>query len=130
MSANVDLFVRVLAQIEKHPGTWDQTEYRRQHRCGTAYCFAGTAIHLSGVAWRLDSGSDLFVDSGDMAPDVAADLLGIGRNISYHEDPGGLFNAANTLCDLYRISAQHCGLDEQVLRDKVAAEVADGAVQQ
>lgn len=67
MSANVDLFVRVLAQIEK---------------------------------WRSRQSST------------------------------PLFNAANTLCDLYRISAQHCGLDEQVLRDKVAAEVADGAVQQ
>jgi hypothetical protein len=107
---NHDLFVRVLAQIEKHPETWNQRAF-----CGTAMCFAGHAVALSGEEWTDDN--------------RAAALLGIPAwydpsRPSSAFYPDHIFEGDNTLSDLYVKSADILGLDEQVLRDKVAAEVA------
>jgi hypothetical protein len=115
---NHQLFVDVLAQIEKHPETWDQDTF-----CGTAMCFAGHAVALAGEQWTCD--------------ERAADLLGIPRWFSdeyvvahgSHFYPDHPFGGDNTLHDLYRISADILGIDPGVLREKVAATVADGANQ-
>lgn len=45
--ANNDLLQRTLAQIEAHPETWNQNRWARRTACGTAYCFAGTALALT-----------------------------------------------------------------------------------
>ena len=56
MSANVDLFVRVLAQIEKHPETWNQSVWD----CGTAACFAGWTVRLGAA---VDNAHPSYSDS-------------------------------------------------------------------
>jgi len=135
---NAELFVAVLAQIEKHPETWDQNDWR----CESGMCFAGWACDLSGVRWANPAeatyGAAQIVhgDSTFSAADLAVRLLGLADTYSeftddYHYGSGAqhLFHAANTLDDLYRISAGWLGLDETVLREKVAAVVADGSVQ-
>lgn len=130
---NTDLFVAVLAQIEKHPETWDQMSYK--NLCGTAHCFAGWVCVLNEERFadgiRLEASKNTERFGTHYAPQVAIGLLGIEDSAWGHwlEDPGDLFNESNTLDDLYRISADLLGLDEQVLRDKVAAEVADGQTQ-
>ena len=106
---NHELFVQVLAQIERTPERWRQQFYQSRTPCGTAFCFAGWAIALTEGP---DGELERYFDSMK-----AEKLLGI--NDPMH----GLFFATNTKDDLYRISAHLMGLDEQVLRDKVAAEV-------
>lgn len=116
---NTELFIKVLAQIEKHPETWDQATFG--YGCGTPKCFAGWAVHLSGV--ELAASATMSV--------TAERLLGLpGPTYIDCVEQQHLFDADNTFDDLYRISADLLGLDEQVLREKVAAEVADGGVQQ
>lgn len=122
---NHQLFVDVLAQIEKHPETWDQRAFpsRGGPPCGTSFCFAGHAVARSGEEWQFDAGRR------------AAELLGIEWRTPRVDGAvewmlgNPLFDANNTLDDLYRISAELLGLDEQVLRDKVRDAVADGATQ-
>ncbi len=67
---NAALAYRVLDHIEAHPETWDQENW-----CGTAQCFAGWAVALSGETpddWQnvLVDGQLVFV------ADRAAELLG------------------------------------------------------
>lgn len=56
---NLDLTVRVLAQIERDPSSHDQRNWASQRQddgCGTAYCMAGWACVLAGeaVEWTTD----------------------------------------------------------------------------
>lgn len=44
---NVDLLQRTLTHIRQHPETWDQGMWVNE--CGTAFCFAGHAVNLSGL---------------------------------------------------------------------------------
>lgn len=127
---NHELFVKVLAQIEREPQAWDQQQFAHKRDCGTAYCFAGWACVLDGWQFYIDTHPNsgvigLVVERGEeseCASDVAEDLLGIGG--WGDDDHPHLFDSGNTLADLYRLSADLLGVDEQVLRDKVQAEVA------
>lgn len=48
MDFNADLARKVLDHIRRHPETWDQGSWVSTQDCGTAYCFAGHALVLSG----------------------------------------------------------------------------------
>jgi hypothetical protein len=134
---NDALFVKVLAQIEKHPETWTQSLWR----CSSGMCFAGWACDLTGAQWcaaadSFDSDEILATSpQEDSAYDWdgrwcvppesrAAAVLGLASAGDLCAPRRGLFNADNSLDDLYRISAEHMGIDAQVLRDKVRAEAA------
>jgi hypothetical protein len=133
---NHDLFVKVLAQIEREPERWEQSTYSHNGDCGTAYCFAGWAATLTGGKWvssttlvpqREDAGKPVYSEiacwpGSTTAWDRAIRVLGIDFKDAFGER--GLFEGGNTLNDLYRLSADILGIDEQVLRDKVAAEVS------
>lgn len=85
----------ILAKPEAH----NQEFYARRTECGTAYCFAGTALVLSGedfafssnhygeVSWDLASGKPLFI--------TACMILGIRP-----DDAMTLFHGDNTVEDL------------------------------
>lgn len=118
---NLELFLDVFAQIEKHPETWDQSLYINV-QCGTAYCFAGWACELSGRPLNRYG----FTEDERLADEVANELLGTD---GWRAGPAPLYSGGNELADLYRIVASILNLDETVLRDKVAARVADGATQ-
>ena len=108
---NDELFVKVLAQIEREPQRWDQSDFGMHldpTDCGTAFCFAGWAVHLSGRS-RAEWAEHVNLDS---------EVLGLRPT-----EASRLFFCHNNLNDLYRVSAAFMGIDEQVLRDKVAAEL-------
>jgi hypothetical protein len=46
---NHELFVKVLAQIEREPQRWSQSSFAAQLDCGTAFCFAGWATAINGL---------------------------------------------------------------------------------
>lgn len=76
---NVENFKKVLAQIEAHPETWDQTHWH----CGTKHCFAGHAQNLArGIVWTGRTFGD------------ARNYLGLTDN-----EAGYLFNIWRTLRD-------------------------------
>lgn len=121
---NTQLFIDVLAQIEREPEKWDQGKWRSA--CGTSHCFAGWAIQITepltvwSKAWCIGGMSyKIRTEKGGwrQADRQACDYLGLPI------DDQELFSPGNTLDDLYRISADLLGLDETVLREKVAAEV-------
>lgn len=64
---NKPLLQQTLGYIEDHPREWDQRMWAARGDCGTTYCFAGTALHLSGAEFVFDA------DSSD--PDCAWDVL-------------------------------------------------------
>jgi hypothetical protein len=64
---NAELAYAVLDQIDAHPETWNQAVYD----CGTAACFAGWAVRLSG--WT--AGKDL--DEWTVVVDGPDNLLGV-----------------------------------------------------
>lgn len=125
---NHDLFVKVLAHIERKPEAWQQNFWSRftddEDRplaCGTAHCFAGWAIAIA-------EGVNLTSNRDEEILPWAYRLLGIPGDFERYYDSRPeaphLFDGSNTLDDLYRLSADILGIDETVLRDKVAAEVA------
>lgn len=65
MAPNATLLREVLAQIETHPETWRQSDWR----CGTGMCFAGWTAELAGGKWIADANSwragYLAVEPGD-----------------------------------------------------------------
>lgn len=134
---NDALFVAVLAQIEREPETWDQGDWGPIGPvCNTSYCFAGWAAVLSGAKQRflVDGNGDVLAQFGRRKEKVSAAavrLLGIKPELrSWYDDSAShLFDESNDLDDLYRISAAEMGIAESTLREKVAAEVADGGLQ-
>lgn len=44
---NTELARRVLEHIEAHPEQWNQSRWALRSDCGTSYCFAGHAVHLT-----------------------------------------------------------------------------------
>lgn len=138
---NKALLKQTLEHIKTHQGDWIQSQWitpaddREDPSCGTAYCFAGWAVALSGfkvertgivridqlppeVVHRLDVEDNVFQSGyvGGLAAecgDVAAALLNIrnfGRRGDDSEGPGcHLFCGHNGLDDLERHVADLCG---------------------
>lgn len=50
---NADLLQRTLAHIEAHPDEWNQDHWAKRTACGTSFCFAGTAVHLTHADARF-----------------------------------------------------------------------------
>lgn len=119
--ANDQLFIDVLAQIEREPERWDQSLWRFiDPACGTSFCMAGWTCELSGVKWsNYDGGvaDHSKLNDGERVWAVASRAL-VGYSAG-RLGPLGLFDISNKLPDLYGISADLMGIDEQVLRDKV-----------
>lgn len=104
-----ELLITALAQIVEHPETWDQTVYVNE--CGTAFCVAGWVAHLKG--YSADEIKEM------LNPEtIAEQLLGLPRYAG-----SDLFSDHNSLNTVFQISADLVGVDIQVLKDKVAAEV-------
>lgn len=123
---NHELFVKVLAHIVAHPESWRQGTWGQKTECGTVACFAGWACVLSPEVKRINW-SYARAD-GQTIPRKAEEILGIddASIIDDDIDEKYLFDGDNNMDDLYEISAYFMGIDEQVLRDKVADRVASG----
>jgi hypothetical protein len=122
---NAELAYRVLDQIDAHPEQWDQTRWWKPAdmapgvSCGTAGCFAGWAVSLSGGQMargdvtadvRVESGLDEW--SGAYVPVAAAALLGLPMDDPWSEDEAEhqeLFHENNTREDLGRLVAEIFG---------------------
>jgi hypothetical protein len=112
---NTELLNRTLNYIEAHPKEWDQDAWARRDQCGTAYCFAGTTVMLSGLPldWHdsyqqdYDETASLIAENapapyaGENISTVARDLLELGP-----EQADNLFDPRNTLNDLRRLVAE------------------------
>jgi len=83
---NVKLLNRILDIIETDPDHWDQETWVTETPCGTAYCFAGWAVHLNG--YKFHPGWDLSLNTSDEVykdnekesiyiQDVAQEILGL-----------------------------------------------------
>jgi hypothetical protein len=120
---NDALFIEVLAHIEVEPATWMQGSYR----CASGMCFAGWAAELSGYKWAAPADhpmSDYVIENGKKRPvwEVATELLTGEKYVGDEVDEElELFESANDLDDLYRLSARLMGTDEDELRERVAA---------
>ncbi|WP_119728368.1 hypothetical protein [Thermomonospora amylolytica] len=119
---NVSLLRLVLTHIEMHPHQWNQRDWRTLSECGTAYCFAGWTVVLSGGKFAVNPYSNQIcqtrvvpagVDPTDVTKwqhvaEYAADLLGITPPIRGDAVIHPLFLAINTLDDLRRVVAELC----------------------
>jgi hypothetical protein len=104
---NAELAYRVLDHITAHPKEWNQTIYLRKDHCGTAACFAGWTVLLSGdrpnwsEGWPAHGGEVTDVVTAAQSPDSvcvsdrATELLDITS-----WDAFGLFDANNSMDDL------------------------------
>ena len=107
---NTELAYRVLDQIDAHPENWNQNEWQ----CGTAACFAGWAIRLSGGTmsgsqydvWVADGLPEL---RGEQASRAAESLLGLPVGEYDNCDDEHLFDPDNTREDLGRLVAEIFG---------------------
>lgn len=114
MTPNDELLARTLRHIIENPREWDQESWAHRWEdedklgrdvCGTAYCFAGTAVVLTGhpILWEGDHAfSDLVVDGDGVeeVPGVARRELGLSA-----DDAEWLFHPENSLtnlCDIVR----------------------------
>ncbi|MBA9003769.1 hypothetical protein [Thermomonospora cellulosilytica] len=117
---NTALLRLVLTHIEMHPHQWRQDMWRTD--CGTAFCYAGWTVLLSGGRFAVEPDdpkihySTLVVPPGTDPTDTtawrrideyAAELLGIPVDPT-HRFAHPLFRPANTLDDLRRIVRQLC----------------------
>lgn len=116
MTINIPLFQQTLGQIEAHPETWYQAEYR----CESGLCFAGWTCQLSGGTWASDpegalasyliaepdDGKGVFSHEGRRiisAENRAMRLLGLDE-----DQADELFYGRNTLADLRRMVTKLC----------------------
>lgn len=122
---NVELLRRVLAHIEAHPEQWDQLSYRALVDCGTAYCFAGHVVGLTGGRWSAPIGAEDADDDDDELPPLedCVDVGDVIQHVSYYAQnqlgitsgqADELFSPGNTLDDLRRIVGRICGDREAV----------------
>ena len=82
---NAPLAYKILDHIDAHPEQWNQTTWFRESECGTAGCFAGWAVVLTGHDIEFgspDGRGRRYYASVDGDPDsliseVAASELGI-----------------------------------------------------
>jgi hypothetical protein len=118
---NAALAYAVLDHIDAHPEQWNQAKWD----CGTAACFAGHAVRLSGGVIQGFSNSDAeVVDTTDefarwmlgMSPlEAACHVLGIDADMgAVADDPETgerfwLFDASNDRARLGRLVAEIFG---------------------
>jgi hypothetical protein len=85
---NAELAYAVLDQIDAHPDQWEQGTWATRSKCGTAFCFAGWAVVLSGrtLIWdsrnRVHAEAEFVLDDRTEAgqqwlADAAREALGI-----------------------------------------------------
>lgn len=108
---NAELAYRVLDHIDANPSEWDQTNWQ----CGSAACFAGWAVRLSGGVMENVDGktwsvivSDGLGDLNGLDVDIAADLL-LGIEMLYADPDVDLYLETNTREDLDRLVEHHFG---------------------
>lgn len=117
MQINVERLSAVLEYIRTHPEEWDQNEWATQSACGTAYCAAGTTLHLDGgydFMWR-----QRYSDEGDARLAAMVVRKGmedeVGNRIYIDEEAARLlgfnsdktvqfFAGYNTLPELYEMA--------------------------
>lgn len=136
---NDDLMIATLAAIEREPKRWRQTSFPIKWSpldCQTAFCVAGHVVAQSEVRWEGSAQAARLLgiahhDGGMIGTAPAWDGPTPGSN--EYRDEGAwskwlnghpLFHASNDLDTLYAIAAHEMGIAVEVLRDKVAAEVA------
>jgi hypothetical protein len=119
---NIDKVIEVLAHIEHDPdmGFNMTVWYAEEHRgglCRTTACFAGHAALANG--WEPTTFSDMCRNSqsGEVSSytEAGADILGLDFDEALQ-----VFHLGD-LQEVYEWIADHEGIDEQVLRDKVDA---------
>lgn len=105
---NAALAYRVLDQIDADPKSWNQGTWD----CGTAACFAGWAVRLSGGK-SLDRDNDTYVVEGpDEIVGLPVDEAAVELLRHTCELPGlrgDLFAGSNTRADLGRLVAEIFG---------------------
>lgn len=101
---NAELAYKVLDHIDAHPDQWDQDVWwTDQHYagCGSAGCFAGWAVVLSGGRIEFDGFNSIITGLAELdgahVSDAAAQLLNADP---YTADPDG----GRDGCDLYLFS--------------------------
>lgn len=111
---NAELAYRVLDQIDAHPETWNQHEWD----CGSAACFAGWAVRLSGgVAEEKNRFTPTVVEGprelvGLPVDEAAIEVLGTDGwtpSTVEVEEQDWLFSASNDREDLGRIVTEIFG---------------------
>lgn len=106
---NAELAYAVLDQIDAHPEAWNQATWQ----CGTAACFAGWAVRLSGgvmenvngQAWHVIVADGLGELNGMEVANAADRLLGVDMWVA----PDDLYSEGNTREDLGRMVAEIFG---------------------
>lgn len=117
MALNTDLLKRTLAYILENPEKWDQKHWATKvtGTCTTAFCFAGTALHLNHPGSMLVGGWPIGVDGDRFATDTmevpglgdvdieetAAEELGLSDDQNEY-----LFDSENTLPQILRMVAE------------------------
>lgn len=107
---NAELAYKILDQIDAHPEQWVQNHWMTTTECGTAYCFAGWAVNLSGGTLQEDV-YNVIVASGPpeidgLLVERAADVL---LGICSRDLPEDLYDGYNCRRDLDRIVADVFG---------------------
>lgn len=90
---NAELAYQVLDQIDAHPETWNQ----RVWDCGTAACFAGWAVRLSGCRVRTDNFlAEIVAGPKELIGRTVCDAAGVVlRSDGYGPDGTDLFSPDN-----------------------------------
>lgn len=105
---NLPLINKVMDHIEAHPEEHNQADWaiKVDHPCGTAYCYAGHAVHMSGGEMIFTDGHAVHIAEfcimpgsenphGRRVDDTAVDLLGISPQMAEY-----MFDAVRTVAEL------------------------------
>lgn len=133
---NAELLGRTLKHIKETIDRWNQSWWSIATDNGTAHCYAGWAVTLSGIiiqhepigGWAfvrpedVPAGIDgtfwMYRDDRFTVPSVAASLLGLSE-----EQAKELFNPENDMEDLERIVGELIGL---ALEEEINASLEEG----
>ena len=74
---NLELFEKIKTQILANPENLDMTFYVHDTPCGTTYCIAGWAVHLSGYKINEKEETCETPKGDDTIESAAMELLGI-----------------------------------------------------
>lgn len=106
LKPNAELAYRVLDHIDAHPASWNQSEWV----CGSAACFAGWAVKLSGGVMVESTDADVIEGPAELvgktAERAAYRVLGITEaQAGWPLSAEWLFDGDNTREDLGRLVA-------------------------